>query len=280
MASRDQTEKWPLGGADGKYAAERSGEATKHRFANLGRNAAQGRLARHRGPGGVTEFREGPRRAATFLDPVDEDFGSACVFRREGRPSDPRSRIFAACVERSVAVIHPQSTDGSNGTPADPARALALHAAVSAFFRRRLGADAEVEDLVQEVFVRAADQVGLDDEEYARAYVFRTAASVWADRHRRRLARRADQHVPFDPERHGETDDDPAGRFDARETLRAASAALLTLPERTRTIFVLRRIEGMTVREIASRLGISGSAVEKHMVKALERLLDRTGDLR
>ncbi|KSB90819.1 hypothetical protein AS593_17250 [Caulobacter vibrioides] len=179
-----------------------------------------------------------------------------------------------------MAAVHPQSTDGSRAAQADPARALVLQAAVTAFFRRRLGADAEVEDLVQEVFVRAADQIGLDDEEYARAYVFRTAASVWADRHRRRLARRADQHVPFDPERHGETDDDPAGRFDARETLRAASAALLTLPERTRTIFVLRRIEGMTVREIAGRLGISGSAVEKHVAKALERLLAQTGDLR
>lgn len=176
--------------------------------------------------------------------------------------------------------MHPQSTDGSGATQADPARALALQSAVTAFFRRRLGADAEVEDLVQEVFVRAADQVGLDDEEYARAYVFRTAASVWADRHRRRLARRVDQHVPFDPDRHGETDDDPAGRLDARETLRAASAALLTLPERTRTIFVLRRIEGMTVREIAGRLGISGSAVEKHVAKALERLLAQMGDQR
>lgn len=184
------------------------------------------------------------------------------------------------CVERKVAAVHPQSADGSKAAQADPARALALQTDVTAFFRRRLGADAEVEDLVQEVFVRAADQVGLADEAYARAYVFRTAASVWADRHRRRLARRADQHVPFDPERHGETDNDPAGRLDARETLRAATAVLLSLPERTRTIFVLRRIEGMTVREIAGRLGISGSAVEKHVAKALERLLAQTGDLR
>ncbi len=116
--------------------------------------------------------------------------------------------------------------------------AAALAGPLAAFFRRRLGPgdEAEVEDLVQEVFVRAADQLDRADEEHARAYVFRVAATVWIDRHRRRQARQADRHVSFDPERHDAPGQDPIRLLDARETLRAASLALASLPERTRAI--------------------------------------------
>jgi RNA polymerase sigma-70 factor (ECF subfamily) len=58
----------------------------------------------------------------------------------------------------------------------------------------------------------------------------------------------------------------------ARQELHAATLALLRLPERTRTVFILRRLEGMRFHEIASHLGISVSAVEKHMVRAIHQL--------
>jgi len=158
------------------------------------------------------------------------------------------------------------------------ALAAALAEPLAGFFRRRLGPgqESDVEDLVQEVFLRAADQLTLPEEEHARAYVFRVAASVWIDRHRRRQARRADSHVPFDPDRHDTPGADLACQLDARETLRAATQALATLPERTRAIFLLRRIEGLSVREVAARLGLSTSAIEKHMVRALEHLVAHT----
>jgi RNA polymerase sigma-70 factor (ECF subfamily) len=58
----------------------------------------------------------------------------------------------------------------------------------------------------------------------------------------------------------------------AAESLQTAIAALQKLPERTRDIFVLRRIEGHAYRDIASKYGISVSAVEKHMVRAVQHL--------
>lgn len=42
--------------------------------------------------------------------------------------------------------------------------------------------------------------------------------------------------------------------------------ALLELPERTRVVFALNRYEEFTYQEIAMRLGVSVSAVEKHMM--------------
>ena len=60
-----------------------------------------------------------------------------------------------------------------------------------------------------------------------------------------------------------------AGAFaNGREALSEVGAALLELPERTRQVFVLRRLEDMSFREIALRLGLSVSAVEKHMLRA------------
>lgn len=172
------------------------------------------------------------------------------------------------------------SADGRGRHAATRSGAMAalLAGPLAAFFRRRLGPgdEAEIEDLVQEVFLRAADQLNLAEEEHARAYAFRVAASVWIDRHRRRRARQADRHVSFDPDRHDAPDQDPVRQLDARDTLRAASLALATLPERTRAIFILRRIEGLAVREVAAKLGLSTSAVEKHMVRALEHILTRT----
>jgi RNA polymerase sigma factor (sigma-70 family) len=106
------------------------------------------------------------------------------------------------------------------------------------------------------------------------AYVFQTAASVLADRNRRRVTRHANDHVAFDSSRHGEADFDASRILIGREDLRALMAALLSLPARTRTIFILHRLDGRKYRDIGAQLGISPSAVEKHMLRAMEHLID------
>lgn len=140
------------------------------------------------------------------------------------------------------------------------------------FFRRRVRDDAEIEDMVQDVFTRIVARDGAELVEHLGGYVLKTASSVLADWGRRRSSRRAALHVAFDPELHGEDEVDPARILDAKQTLHAATAALLSLPERTRTVFVLRRLEQQSYRDIAQHLGISVSAVEKHMVRAIRHL--------
>jgi RNA polymerase sigma-70 factor (ECF subfamily) len=55
--------------------------------------------------------------------------------------------------------------------------------------------------------------------------------------------------------------------------------ALRALPQRTRTIFVLFRLENMKQREIADMLGLSVRTVEQHVVRASVELRQRFGDL-
>lgn len=138
------------------------------------------------------------------------------------------------------------------------------------FFRRRTPNPADVQDLVQQVFLRLSSHA--ETIENPDAYVFRSAANVLRDHYRRlELVRRFMVEEPTDSS--GEMRN-AAGVSTERvilgvEAMARVVAALRELPERTRDIFVLRCFEGMKHVDIARLNGISVRAVEKHVAKAL-----------
>jgi RNA polymerase sigma-70 factor (ECF subfamily) len=140
------------------------------------------------------------------------------------------------------------------------------------YFRRRVQNFAEIEDMVQDVFARMVARDSTEPVEHLGGYVLKTASSVLTDWIRRRSSHGANLHVAFEPELHGEDEVDPARILGGKEDLQAATKVLLQLPERTRTVFILRRLEGQRFQDIATHLGISVSAVEKHMVRAIHQL--------
>lgn len=152
-------------------------------------------------------------------------------------------------------------------------RSRTLRGALTRYFQRRLPNTHEVDDLVQEVFLRIVRRGNSQDLDRFEGYVFETAASVIKDRFRRRRTRMSASHVTFEPDLHGQVDVSPEQTVLAREALRSTTRAIMALPERTRTIFILRRLEGLSHPEIARRLGVSLSAVEKHMQRAAKTLL-------
>lgn len=173
----------------------------------------------------------------------------------------------------------PRRTD----EPEDERQALAaisssFRPSLSRFFERRVKERSEIEDLVQEVFLRLVRRGGVNNVDRIGGYIFETAASVLNDRLRYRRSRASDAHGLFDGEQHAGVDFAPDRVLDGQERLRLASAALLELPERTRHVFVLRRIEGMRYQDVAERLGMSVSAAEKHMQRALAHLSERLGE--
>lgn len=151
-------------------------------------------------------------------------------------------------------------------------RFAGLRASLLAWFRRRIDDQHEAEDLVQESFLRVAQRGDADSLQHLEGYIYRTATSVLTDRHRRRAVRHADDHVPLDSAPLAANDDGPHRSLVGRRALAQVAAALDKLPERTRTVFILRRMEGLRHKDIALRLGISVSAVEKHMVRAIDAL--------
>lgn len=126
--------------------------------------------------------------------------------------------------------------------------------------------------MVQEVFARLLKRGGVESMDHVAGYVFQTARSVLTDYNRRNRSRYAQFHTEFDPNTHGGVEFSPEQAFVDRETLERATALLLELPERTRVVFTLRRLEGMRYLDIAARLGLTVSAIEKHMQKAVLHL--------
>ncbi len=145
------------------------------------------------------------------------------------------------------------------------------------YFERHVHESADVEDLVQEVFMRLLHRRDLTAIDRPEGYLFETAASVIRDRARKRVVRHAQDHESYDESVHAIEDASLERVSMDREALQAVVRALHELPERTRTVFILHRMEELRQTEIARRLGISVSAVEKHMIKAVAYLMDKVG---
>jgi RNA polymerase sigma factor (sigma-70 family) len=149
--------------------------------------------------------------------------------------------------------------------------------ALRAFFSRRANAN-DVEDLVQEVLLRIQKRQPGAVVANVEGYLFEVAANVLIDRGRRDRTRRRSDHCELQELHHPVDDLSPERVLQGRETVARAMAALNELPERTRQVFILVRFEEMSYKRVAQRLGVSVSAVEKHVMKALRHLHARLRD--
>lgn len=145
-------------------------------------------------------------------------------------------------------------------------------------FLRSRGAGEDAEDLLQELWIKLGHAPGGPVADPV-SYLFRAANNLMLDR--RRSALRASVRD------HGwsvlSSDEDaqlPGGErvLIARERLARTEAALDALGERTAQIFRQFRLEGVSQRQIAAELGLSLSAVEKHLQKAYRALVDLKED--
>ena len=148
--------------------------------------------------------------------------------------------------------------------------------ALKRFFGKRARQPADVEDLVQDVLLRLAVRGDWDSIGQPEAYLMRTATNVWRDYLRKKETRAEDGHEEF-TEGHKWAEHGPPDEVEGIESVDAVLRALAELPERTRQVFVLCRVEGIRQKSVARRLGVSVSAVEKHMIRAISHLASRLG---
>jgi len=128
------------------------------------------------------------------------------------------------------------------------------------YLYRKLSCAETADDLIQETFLRIAERHSHVDFHNVRAYLYRIAQNLLIDHFRRE---RRQQTYPDDSQ--PSVEDDISGR----QKLALLRKALLDLPLLTQRIFELNRMEGLTYAEVAQRLGVSESTVQKHLARGL-----------
>lgn len=129
------------------------------------------------------------------------------------------------------------------------------------------------DDLIQEAYCRLARLADTSAIASGRAYFFTVIRNLMIERIRRDRVVRIetvaeiddlcvmDDAVPVDR------------RVSAREQLKLVQRLIDSLPARCRGVFLLRRIEGLSQRQTAERLGLSENVVEKEVARGLRIIM-------
>lgn len=158
-----------------------------------------------------------------------------------------------------------------------------FRAPLMAYFLRRTRNRSEAEDLTQETFARLLRSHSFKAAEEANAYVFRVAINLLRDRARAAARSRKYPIFPFEIVSFNEIsgsfaeDRGPERVLMGRESLAEVLSCLDELGERTKSIFILFRLEGMKQKDIAALYGIGLSTVEKQVMLAMLHLARRFG---
>lgn len=151
---------------------------------------------------------------------------------------------------------------------------LPHEADLRAYLRRKFPQIGDVDDVVQDSYLRLLRARVTGRLRSVRAYLFTTARNAACDifRHRASIAME-----PLAEESASNVLADEANGAEAamlRQELDFLAAALRDLPARCREILVLRRIHGLTHREIAARLNLSEHTIEKQVGIGLKKCVD------
>jgi len=132
----------------------------------------------------------------------------------------------------------------------------------------RLRSEQEAKEVAQEAYVRLLQLKELCDPGLLRAYLFKTATNLAIDRLRHRGVRhRAEEHriLPAEVDTTSRDSDDPARQLLAREQASQLLGYLQELPVKCQKVFSLHRLDGVSQREVARRLGCSERMVRRYV---------------
>jgi RNA polymerase sigma factor (sigma-70 family) len=150
------------------------------------------------------------------------------------------------------------------------------HPLLVSWLTKKLGDPAVASDIAQEAYLRVWRFAQDGEVGDARALIFKAAANLAANEFKSRRRFRL-RHVEIDSARGPveaiAADQPNAERAEcARQDLARCRAAIDSLPEKARRAFILSRFEELTYRQIAQRLAVSESSVEKYIILALKTL--------
>ena len=134
----------------------------------------------------------------------------------------------------------------------------------------------DVEDIVQETYVRVCQIENKDAIRRPQSFMFRTAQNLALNHVKRaeqRLARGVDAIDEMGMPGYGLLEDQTYAKAVSDEQFALFCEAVRHLPQQCRRAFVLKRVYGYSLREIAREMNLSQSTVEKHIVAGAKKCM-------
>jgi RNA polymerase sigma factor (sigma-70 family) len=173
----------------------------------------------------------------------------------------------------SAAAIPAQSIPTQSRTAWLCQHILPHEPALRAWLRRRRIDGLEIDDVVQETYAVLSALPAVGHITSPRAYAFQTAQSLVLRHLRRARIVRIDAIGDVESLTSALDEPSPEQQTAARQEWRRVCALIDALPTKCREAFILRKVEGLSQRAIAQRMGVSESTVEKHIGRALRTLM-------
>ena len=149
---------------------------------------------------------------------------------------------------------------------------LPYEGSLTRYLKRAWANAAEVADLRQEIYVRVYESAARERPVSPRAFLIATARHLIVDRVRRERIVSIDFTQDLDSKNVLIDSVSPEQRLNARQELRQLADALDLLSEDCRAVVWLRRVEGLSQREVAARLGMQEGTVASHLCRGLKVL--------
>ncbi len=132
----------------------------------------------------------------------------------------------------------------------------------------------EIHDLRQEIYARVYESAAKSLPLQPKPFLFAAARHLLADRARRAKVVSIEPMGDFEPSNVLVDDLSPERWCGGRQILRRLADAFDRLPDRCREVVWLRRVEDLSQKEVAMRLGISEKTVEKHIAKGMRLIAE------
>jgi len=151
---------------------------------------------------------------------------------------------------------------------------LPLEAVLRQYLRHNWRDRSDIEDLLQDVYVRVYESARKQIPDAPKSFVFTTARNMLINRMRERHVVPIEAVTDLDALGIAMDAPGPDRSALARDELRRLQDAIDRLPPRCREAIVLGRINGLSGREIATRMGVTEATVSKHLTDGMCTLSD------
>jgi len=138
------------------------------------------------------------------------------------------------------------------------------------FLRARYRCDDQLDDIVQETFLKAHRSACWENIKNPKAYLMRTAKNLFIDLMRKKSRNLVDYSDTIEDE-HSDINN-PARTQLADEEMYLLSVAIEQLTQQVKTAFVLRKVYDLSYIEIAARMNLSVRTIEKHVANGLAKV--------